>query len=182
MKYRNMTAFVSVTIFILLIGIHSTLIGQMKMDKEQSTLNNQSKPQIDIKERYILIYESLKDIYNDYIIDVVKTVAFLIICLGWLITSDKSRNFVKKNKATRMASIIIIVLLFILNIHTAIKAYNFSQDKISELSLLNYIEPKYYENYAITTDLLVSNIILHTALFALLVVILISLKEAKLKT
>ncbi len=79
---------------------------------------------------------------------------------------------------------ILLALIFGLSIHESIgqsqnvtiRAYRFSQAKVAELSILNYIEPKYYENYAISTELLVANLIVHTALFGLLLVLLISLK------
>jgi len=133
--------------------------------------------QIEIKDKYYLLYESLKDIYNDYAAVVIKMVVLLIICLGWFITSEKSRNFFKKNKAIRIVSIIVLVVIGIIHINDSIRPYIFSQDKISELSNLNYLEPKYYENYEITTGTLVINLIQNLSLIVLLIVILSSLKE-----
>ena len=136
-----------------------------------------SQSQIEPKEKFDFVFSSFKDVHNAYVIDVMKTIALLVICLGWLITSDKCRDFIRKTKTARVSSIIILVLLCIINISTSIRAYRFSQDKITELSILKYIEPIYYKNYEISVGFLAANLIVHTALFALLIVILFSLKE-----
>jgi uncharacterized membrane protein YwzB len=141
-----------------------------------------SQAQIEIKDKYDLLYESLKDIYNNYAAVVIKMVVILIICLGWFITSEKSRNFFKKNRAIRIASIIVLVVIGIIHINDAIRPYKFSQDKISELSNLDYLEPKYYENYEITIGTLVINLIQNLSLIALLIVILYLLKAEKYKS
>lgn len=177
MKQLLMTAFV----FAILV-CHITGEIQRKADEEISQQNTQLQSQVDVKERFELIYGSLKDVHNDYLIDVMKAIALLVICLGWLITSSKGRDFFKNNRTARVSSIIILVLLCVINIDTSIRAYGFSQDKITEISILNYIEPKYYENYEISTEFLVANLIVHTALFTLLIIILFSLKEVKRKT
>jgi len=177
MKQLLIVAFV----FAILV-CHITGGIQGKTSEETSQQNTQLQSQIDVEKRYKIIHESLKDLHNEYVIDVMKTIALLIICLGWLITSDKGRDFFKKNRTARVSSIIILVLLCVININISIRAYRFSYDKITELSILNYIEPKYYENYEVSTELLVLNLIVHTALFALLVVILSTLKEVRYKT
>lgn len=140
------------------------------------------QPQVEIKEKYGLLYESLKDIYNDYAAVVIKMVVLLIICLGWFITSEKSRNFFKKNRAIRIVSIIVLVVIGIIHINDAVRPYQFSQDKMSELSSLNYLEPEYYENYEITTGTLVINLIQNLSLIVLLIVILCLLKAEKFQS
>ena len=76
----------------------------------------QSQPQIDTKEKHDFIYESFKDIYSSYGIDVMKILAFLVLCIGWFITSDKSRDFYKKNRTVRISSIIALIVLGIIHI------------------------------------------------------------------
>jgi hypothetical protein len=177
-----MKQFLMVILVFAILVCHITGGIQGKIIEEISQQNTQLKSQVDVKERFELIYGSLKDVHNDYLIDVMKAIALLVICLGWLITSGKGRDFFKNNITARVSSIIILVLLCVININTSIRAYRFSQDKITELSILNYIEPKYYENYEISTEFLVANLIVHTALFALLAVILWTLKEVTHKT
>ena len=56
--------------------------------------SNQSQSdtaRMSIQEEFRLLYQSLKEIHGAYNDDVMKTLAFLIIALGWFITSDKSR-------------------------------------------------------------------------------------------
>lgn len=133
--------------------------------------------QNDIKEKYGVIYESLKDVYKYYTTDVTKTVAFLLLCIGWLATSDKSRDFIRKNKVSRISSIIALVIIGLIHIRTSFNAYVSSQHKISVLSAMDYLDPKYYENYEITIELLIIYLIQNMVLFVLVIAILISLKE-----
>ena len=60
------------------------------------------QPQNDIEKKFNFAYGSLKDVHKGYVTDVMKALAFLILCIGWFITSDKSRNFFKKNRIVRI--------------------------------------------------------------------------------
>ena len=160
--------------FIILLAMIFAFFSLIAIGQDQNEITD--------KDKYDYAYESLKDIYNDYWAIVIKMVVLLVICLGWFITSEKSRNFFKKNRAIRIVSIIVLVVIGIIHINDSIRPYEFSQDKISELSNLNYLEPIYYENYEITIETLVINLIRNLSLIAVLLVILSSSKEVKYKS
>lgn len=138
----------------------------------------QSQPQIDTKEKHDFVYESFKDIYSSYGIDVMKILAFLVLCIGWFITSDKSRDFYKKNRTVRMSSIIALIVLGIIHITSQFSSYLYSKEKLVELSELRYLELKYYENYEITFGQLIANVVQNSVLFVVLILIIFSMKEA----
>ena len=52
-----------------------------------------AQSEIEAKDKFNLAYESLKEIHHCYTTDVMKSLAFLLICIGWFITSNKSRDF-----------------------------------------------------------------------------------------
>lgn len=181
MKYR----FVPVLAFVIFgcnfLGMQCQAGIQGKMSKEHFQKREQLQSQINDKDKHAFIYESLKDKYKGYTTDVMKTLAFLLICLGWFITSDKSRDFFKKNRIARVSSIITLVIIGIIHIRSQILSFKSSQYIISEISSLNYFDPKYYENYEINIGQLITNSIQNVVLFAVLILIIFSLKEVKNK-
>ncbi len=139
------------------------------------------KTQISVKEKHDFIYDSFKDIYSSYGIDVMKILAFLVLCIGWFITSDKSRDFYKKNRVVRISSIIALIVLGIIHITSQFSSYLYSKEKLAELSKLNYLDLKYYENYEITFGQLIANVVQNSVLFVVLILIIFSMKEATKK-
>ena len=133
--------------------------------------------QVDIKEKHTLIYESLKDVYKEYSSDYMKALAFLIICIGWFITSDKSRKFFNEKRAVRISAVIALIVICMIHIRSQINAYFYSQHIFSDLMNLNYLDPKYYENSRITLEQLITNSIMNAVLFTVLILIILSLKK-----
>ena len=139
----------------------------------QST-NDRVAPQ---KAKFDLVYTSFKQIYDDYNVDVMKALAFLIIGIGWFVTSNKSREFYRKNRAVRIWTVVAAVALYLIHAWACISTYLLSQEKMSLLSALNYVETEYFASYRITAASLVLNLVLIAVLFGVLIVILLSLKE-----
>ncbi len=161
--------------------------GQNQDSTTMETVKVQVQPdrlkqtQIRIKEKHDFIYDSFKDIYSSYGIDVMKSLAFLVLCIGWFITSDKSRDFYKKNRVVRMSSIIALIVLGIIHITSQFSSYLYSKEKLEELSELRYLDLKYYENYEITFGQLIASVAQNSVLFVVLILILFSMKEATKK-
>lgn len=165
--------------YVLITIICFVILGCGFSEAQNLQPSSQLQPETDrikVSEKFSLLYESLKGIQSDYYTDVMKTLAFLIIGIGWFITSDKSRDFFRKTKVARVSSLIAVVVLGIIHIRASIDTYHLSQKKISLLSSLNYLGPDYYCHYEITTSQLVMNLLQNIALFAVLIVILYSLK------
>lgn len=135
--------------------------------------------QNEIEKKFSFIYESLKDTQKDYVTDVMKALAFLILCIGWFITSDKSRSFFRKNRALRISSIIALTMLCAIHINYQISTYIYSQQIFNDLSDMDYFDSIYYRSYQITIDQLIANSVMNTILFGVLILILSSLKKVK---
>jgi len=154
---------------------------QSEVNRESPQPSSQSQSETDrisINEKFSLLYESLKDIQSDYYTDIMKTLAFLIIGIGWFITSNKSRDFFRKNRVARISSLIAVVVLAMIHIRDSIGRYLLSKRTISLLENLSYIGADYYGHSEITTSQLIMNLLQNAALFAVLIVILYSLKTA----
>lgn len=140
---------------------------------------NNWQSQNEIEKKFNFVYESLKHIQKDYVTDIMKALAFLILCIGWFITSDKSRNFFRKNRALRISSIIALIIICAIHINSQISTYIYSQQIFNDLSDMNYFDSIYYRSYQITIDQLIANSVMNTILFAVLILILFSLKKEK---
>lgn len=125
----------------------------------------------------MLLFQSLKDINDQYYEDVMKTLAFLIIAIGWFVTSDKSRQFFKRYNAARLTSIIAVAALGSIHIQASILTYLSSQSKSSLILGLNYLSAEHFNHYKISTITMVTNLIQNITLFGVLLIILISLKH-----
>ena len=150
----------------------------METVKVQVQPDRLKQTQISVKEKHDFIYDSFKDIYTIYGIDVMKILAFLVLFIGWFITSDKSRDFYKKNRVVRISSIIALIVLGIIHITSQFSSYLYSKEKLAELSELRYLDLKYYENYEITFGQLIANVVQNSVLFVVLILIIFSMKEA----
>ena len=137
-----------------------------------------AEPKMSIPEEFGILYQSLKEVGAGYSSDVMKTLAFLIIALGWFITSDKSREFFKRNRATRMSSIIALTILCIIHVRYCVQDYASSQKLMSLLSDMNYLDVERFNCYAITWPQLATNLVQNVVLFGVLIVILSTIKKA----
>jgi hypothetical protein len=146
----------------------------------QEDTSQQTQPgfeQADSEKKFEILFGSLKDKYNDYVADVMKTLAFLILCIGWFVTSDKSRDFFRRTVYIRFASIIALVVLAAIHCEACLSTLKSSHMAADNLRELSYIMPEYYESYIITPGRVIANLIQNTILFGVLVVILFFMKK-----
>jgi hypothetical protein len=136
---------------------------------------------MDDKDRFNLLYASLVDTFKGYVDNVMKTMASIIIAIGWILTSDTSRHFLMERKMPYVLSLAAVAVISI--IHTAVSFgfYSQSQAKASLISNLRagdspFIEPSYYANYQITLPLVVANLVLNFSLFAVLFMMIFTLR------
>lgn len=130
---------------------------------------------MDVKDRFTLMYESLKDEFKGYVDNLVRTWAATLIAIGWILTSEQSRDFLAKQRAAYWWLLAAIVVIGILHLGVCESYYRRSQKRINfligEFTDIDspYINKEYYLCYKITrpifgTGLLVSLFLL-TVLF-----------------
>lgn len=146
-------------------NIHSS--SQLQSDTARMT----------IQEKFSLLYQSLKETRDDYDADVMKTLAFLIMALGWFITSEKSREFLRKNRAVRISSILAVTIICVIHVRASVLTYLTSKKLGFLIESLNYLDFEHYGNYAITPMMLAANLFQNVILFGVLIVVLCSLKK-----
>jgi hypothetical protein len=136
---------------------------------------------MEVKDKFDLLYESLKDEFKGYIDFLMKTWTFIIITMGWILTSQQSREFLAKQRAAYWWLLATILVIYILHVGVCNSYYRRSQNKfnllIREFSASDspYIEKEYYISYKITPLLVWTNLLLSLFLFAVLFMIVLSL-------
>ncbi len=96
------------------------------------------------KERFDRLSNSLADLSDEYANDTMKTISFLLLAMGWLITSEKSRAYLGGNRLARQAALTAIPALAMMHALTAAQTYFASQNTMEALRNLGYLERPYY--------------------------------------
>ncbi len=133
------------------------------------------------QERFEILHKSLKDIFDEYTNDVLKSIAYLLLAIGWIVTSDRSREFLRGNNQAYRVAIIIVLVIALLHTGLAYWAFDRSQ-RISDLLVgLNYLPQDYYSHLKLTPIVFIGNLTLHLGLFAALFFLLVALRSPRLK-
>jgi hypothetical protein len=128
-----------------------------------------------------LVYEAQIDLYKTYIANVMNTLAFIIIAIGWMLTSEKCRGYLSENRLANRLSLIAVLIVAIIHSLVSIFMYMMSQEKACLLNKLNYIDCKYYEHYIISPAQMIASLLLNLTMLALLFMIILTLHRSKPK-
>jgi hypothetical protein len=134
------------------------------------------------KEKLDYSYKILLDSYNKYLDNVFKTIGFLIVIIGWLITSDKSRLFFQENKWARATFLLVIVIMWLVHASSLFDNYVEGSKIMTSIEKLNYIESYYFDRYRPKLYKTIGSLVLDSALFALLFTIIYRLDSGNEKT
>ena len=129
------------------------------------------RPQSDTvsaEQRFKLLRDSLRDLSKDFANDVLKTVGSLLLAIGWLMMSEGSRDFLRQNSTAWLTALVVIPVLAVTNTLWLIDRFRVSENKVDLLEGLKYLEEGYYTSDRITLVVMVTDTILHLALFAML--------------
>ena len=129
----------------------------------------------DNKEKFDMIYTSMTHLSKEYVDDVMKTIAFLLLAIGWIVTSDRSRAFLSTENVN-LTALIAIVFIALTHVLLSIGAFRTSQVKMRLLEDLDYVSREYYAGDRVTGLLLIANLALHLALFATLFALILTLQ------
>ena len=123
---------------------------------------------VSAEQRFKLLRDSLRDLSKNFANDVLKTVGSLLLAIGWLMMSEGSRDFLSQNSTARLTALVVIPVLAVTNTVWLIDRFRVSENKVDLLEGLKYLEEGYYDSDRITLVVMVTDTILHLALFAVL--------------
>jgi hypothetical protein len=197
-----MDRFLSITAFVSILGFAALFIGVSKGFKylspghdpcrEGSNYNNttiETTSQTDVnklpadsrsdprKDANDILFKALEDNYARYFDNIFKVVGFIIIATGWILTSDKSREFLQKNIVAYRISIGATFLIACGHAVALGFGYISSLKLIEQLREVGYIDCKYFKHYQISYIQICGSVLSDTLLFTALLTILISLRR-----
>lgn len=130
----------------------------------------QSEASIEL--RFNLVHESLIKVTTMYFDNIMETFAFLLIVIGWLMTSANTREYLIKNKRFTRGLQVVSLIIAALDIGSHFAAFGLCQTKLKLLASLEYMAPSYYHSDAITWLYLLINAAGHLMLFILIQILL----------
>ena len=126
--------------------------------------------------RLDLFYDALKDEYKSYVDDVVKSIGFLVVAIGWIMTSDGARAFLTNGQVNTVA-LACTVVLGACNLVIYIGHYFRSARLKQQILLLDSEASELVANYAIRVVHIVVNSVTMGGFFVLLVLLISSLRR-----
>ncbi len=144
-----------------------------------SALGAQGTTSVTEAERFTLLYTSLREMSKDYGNDVLKTIGSLLLVIGWLMTSEGSRKFLAQNVTAWRTALVVVPVVAVINTVWLIERFSASEGKVELLDELGYLPNAYYADDRITPVLMVANLVIHLALFAMLFALVYSHRGAR---
>ncbi len=121
---------------------------------------------VSAEQRFKLLHDSLRDLSKNFANDVLKTIASLLLVIGWFMVSEGSREFLRQNLTAWRTALVVIPVMAVANTVWLIDRFRISENKVALLKELEYLKEGYYASDKITSVVMVTDTILHLALFA----------------
>ena len=119
-----------------------------------------------------VVFKALEDNYARYFDNIFKTTGFIVIAIGWILTSDKSREFLEKNSLAYWVSLGGTFLIACGHAVALGYGYISSIKLIQQLREIGYIDCRYFKHYQISYIQICGSILSDSILFAALLTIL----------
>lgn len=125
------------------------------------------------QEQFKTLLEALKGYQASALDSGYKTLGFMVVALGWLITSEGARAFLKANVYTKVATLVFLGLSVIGYGFMAYRVYSLSRSVFAKLERLGYAPREVYAHYVISKVVPVYYTIFHFLISALISVVII---------
>ncbi len=129
------------------------------------------------REKFDLLLESLKDIQGEFLADNMKVIGFLLIAIGWLVTSEKSRAYLKSRPVVGYFAIGCIIIASGIHVLYNFHLFNQSAMTMALIDRLELVERIYYEPYLISSNQMAMHIALCSGLTIFIGVMIARLKD-----
>lgn len=108
---------------------------------------------MEVSEQFKLLLEALKGYQSSFLDSGYKTVGFMAVALGWLVTSKDARAFLAEARPARWVALVFLSVLAIAYVYMARRVTRVSKSVFDKLESLNYSDPSVYVHYLIKPDL-----------------------------
>ena len=124
-----------------------------------------------LKTHFEVLFGSLKDYQSGLLAGSFTTSGFLILVIGWLLTSKEARSFLGNNASARRLGALALGVGFLVYAAVSWRVFQLSQVAFNDLVVLNYVPQSAYVNHRIA----VSTLLLFMAQNALITLVACSL-------
>jgi hypothetical protein len=129
-------------------GPPSALAAEQHSASAAADVTLNTRPESEGKQvRFDLCIGMLKEYYDAIETRFAGTMTFMVVVLGWLITSDNARSALRANRWLRLSAIIALTLLLSLYAWNIAHWMSRWREIRGYTESLNYIEPRYWSRY-----------------------------------
>jgi hypothetical protein len=100
------------------------------------------------KEQFELLYGILKSLHDNSLDTVLKAMGFLLLAMGWVVTSESARVFLAGDRTLRWAAVSVLAMAAILFALFAIRVVRQSMATSRALEDLDYMPVRHFEAMA----------------------------------
>ena len=147
-----------------------------------AALSAQDTTSVADAEKFRLLHDSLRELSKDYRNDVLTTVGSLLIAIGWLVISEGSRKFFAQNVMAWRTALFVLPVMAVTDTIWLIDRFLVSERTVELLDQLTYLPSGYYAGSKITPVPMLTDIVLHLALFAALFGLVYAQRRARSDT
>lgn len=176
---RLLPGIVAVTGTTVLLILSTATVGHSAVQGPVAALEQTQSDTVSAEHKFQLLHDSLRDLSKDFANDVLKTIASLLLVIGWLMVSEGSREFLRQNLTAWCTALVVIPVVAAANTVWLIDRFRASENKVALLKELEYLKEGYYASDKITPVVMVTDTILHLALFAALFGLVYSQRGAR---
>ena len=112
-------------------------------------------------ESFKALFDALKDYQGKALDSGYKTLGFMVIALGWLMTSKDTRQFLESHPGVCNAGIVFLAVGCVCYALMSFRMYRLSQSVARKLDALNYADQDVYSHYIIKWPVPVVYSLLH---------------------
>lgn len=134
------------------------------------------------REQFELAHDALHSLADGYSSDVLKTIASLLLVMGWLMMSEAARNFLQQSATSRRTALVVVPVLAVANAVWLWDRFATSEAQANLLNSLGYVSEVYYADDRITVTLWITNLVVHLTLFAALFALVYSQKDVHVES
>jgi hypothetical protein len=136
-----------------------------------SDLTDPQAERLSRAEVFKALFEALKDYQSKALDSGYKTLGFMVVALGWLMTSKDTRDFLHSHSDVRCASVGFLVVGGFCYLFMSRRMYKLSQSIAKKLDTLNYASHDVYDHYIIKPAVPVTYSILHLLISGLIAIV-----------
>jgi hypothetical protein len=101
------------------------------------------------KAAFALLYDSLKGYQSGFVDGGLKVTGFLLIVLGWLLTSKEARDYLARDMIGRTIAVISLITASLMYASITYRVYLRSNTVFAQLARLNYLPVETYQDHVI---------------------------------